>query len=434
MGIRMRTTIATLALAGTLLGGIGMARSSVRPAPAGRQLTETQIRDLDIEFYRGRIARDPRSAGDYTRLAGLYLQRARETADNEDLVRAEDTARRSLALRVGRNSAALGVLASSLLAQHRFGEAMDVAQRLLATDSTSIAARGTLADAQLELGAYRQAARTLGSLAIYRGEPSVAPRLARWEELQGRPEQARRLLRQARDLAARQHGMPKEQLAWFYLRLGDLALRYGRLSEAERELRAGLDIAPTDYRLLGTLARLEANRHHWKGAIEAGERAIAVALDPATLGILSDAYEASGDSARAAEYARAMGVAISRQPGPYHRAWSLFLLDHRRDVDLVLEQARRELKSRKDIYGYDLLAWALHQSGRDLEAREAMQHALRLGTRDPSLLFHAGVIECALGNRSSARAYLKAALVTNAHWHPFQPTVGRMILDSIADL
>jgi len=299
-------------LAGTLLGGIGMARSSERPAPAGRQLTETQIRDLDIEFYRGRIARDPRSAGDYTRLAGLYLQRARETADNEDLVRAEDTARRSLALRVGRNSAALGVLASSLLAQHRFGEALDVAQRLLATDSTSIAARGTLADAQLELGAYRQAARTLGSLAIYRGEPSVAPRLARWEELQGRPEQARRLLRQARDLAARQHGMPKEQLAWFYLRLGDLALRYGRLSEAERELRAGLDIAPTDYRLLGTLARLEANRHHWKGAIEAGERAIAVALDPATLGILSDAYEASGDSARAAEYARAMGVAISR--------------------------------------------------------------------------------------------------------------------------
>jgi tetratricopeptide (TPR) repeat protein len=423
----------------TLIGFALVAASSGSPAsvehPAAGlvpHLNKSQIRDLDIEFYRGRIARDRRSAGDYTRLAGLYLQRARETADNQDLVRAEETARHSLSLRTDRNSGAFGVLASSLLGQHRFAEALEVARRLLADDSTSIAARGLIADAQLELGQYGDAAEMLGSLATYRYDPAVAPRLARWEELHGSPERARQLLRAARDEAARRHGMPTEQLAWFQLRLGDLALRYGRLGEAERELRAGLDLAPADYRLLGAMSRLELNRHHWDQSIAAGERAIAIALDPATLGVLSDAYAAKGDMARAAEYARVMEVAISHQPGPYHRAWSLFLLDHRREVDLVLEQARKDLETRKDIYGYDLLAWALHQAGRHADAREMIRRALALGTRDASLLYHAGAIERALGNDGAARAFLEAALETNPRWHPFQPAAAQASLDSIA--
>jgi tetratricopeptide (TPR) repeat protein len=416
-----------------LVGGVSAARSSDGPGAGLHRIPpEARLRDLDIEFYRRRVERDPRSAGDYTQLAGLYLQRARVTADNQDLVRAEQNARHSLQLRTGRNAAAFGVLASSLLAQHRFPEALDVAQRLLAVDSTSIAARGLLAEAQFELGRYEEAKGMLGSLATYRDNLSVAPRLARWEELHGRPERARRVLRAARDDASRRYGMAKEQIAWFHLRLGDLALRYGRLREAERELRSGLRIAPADHRLLGTVARLEANRHRWDRAIEAGERAIAVALDPATLGILSDAYEAKGDPARAAEYARVMEVAISHQPGPFHRAWSLFLLDHDLEVEAVLTKAREELQERQDIYGYDLLAWALHQAGRDVEARESMKRALALGTRDAALLYHAGIIERALGDGAAAREYLEAALETNPYWHPFQPAAARATLDSIA--
>jgi tetratricopeptide (TPR) repeat protein len=416
-----------------LVGSVPAARSSDGPPAGWHQIpTEARIRDLDIEFYRRRVERDPRSAGDYTQLAGLYLQRARGTADNQDLVRAEQNARLSLQLRTGRNAAAFGVLASSLLAQHRFAEALAVALRLVEDDSTSIAARGLLAETQFELGRYENAGRTLGSLATYRENLSVAPRLARWKELHGRPEQARRLLQAARDDASQRHGMPKEQIAWFHLRLGDLALRYGRFGEAERELRSGLRIAPTDHRLLGTVARLEANRHRWDRAIEAGEHAITTALDPATLGILSDAYAAKGDPARSAEYARVMGVAISQQPGPFHRAWSLFLLDHEREVEAVLCKTREELQERQDIYGYDLLAWALHKSGRPAEAREAMRRALVLGTRDAALFYHAGVIERAIGDDIAAREYLEAALKTNPSWHPFQPAAAQATLDSIA--
>ncbi|HEY3118055.1 MAG TPA: tetratricopeptide repeat protein, partial [Chloroflexota bacterium] len=355
--------------------------------------SEARIRDLDIEFYRHRVGRDPRSARDYAQLAGLYLQRARESANNADLMRAEQNARHSLFLRTGRNTEAFGVLASSLLAQHRFAGALAVAQRLVTDDPTSIAARGLLAETQFELGRYDDARRTLGSLATYRENLSVAPRLARWEELHGRPEEARRLLRAALKNAEGEHAMPKEQLAWFHLRLGDLALRNGHLGEAERELSAGLSVAPADYRILGTLARLEADRHRWTKAVDYGEQAIGGVLDPATLGVLGDAYVALGDTVKAGEYYHTMEVAVLHQPGPFHRAWSLFLLDHNRDVPRVLAKVRDEIRTRHDIYGYDLLAWALHRSGRDEEARDAMTHALSLGTRDAMLFYHAGMIE-----------------------------------------
>ena len=77
------------------------------------------------------------------------------------------------------------------------------------------------------------------------------------------------------------------------------------------------------------MAKLEGARHEWQKAIDFGERAVAVSFDPATLGVISDAYAALGDSAKANEYAHAMEVAVSKQATAYHRAWSLFLLESR---------------------------------------------------------------------------------------------------------
>ena len=191
--------------------------------------------------------------------------------------------------------------------------------------------------------------------------------------------------------------MPREQVAWFHLRLGDIDLRNGRLRGARTLFEDGLAIAPDDYRLLDAMSHLEAVEGNPKKAIEYGERGIAIKLDPATLGTIGDAYAALGNRAKAEEYYKTMEVAVAGQPGAYHRAWSLFLLDHDRRVPEVLANVQKEIETRKDIYGYDLLGWALHKEHRDAEARDAMMQARRLGTRDALLFYHTGMIERALG-------------------------------------
>ena len=423
--------LAGLILVGAVVGALALGRGRVAAPPARVAPTvhsPAEIRDLDIAFYQTRVKRDPYGARDLAMLGALYLARARETGSYSDILRAEEAARSSYGHRSNRNGGAAAVLASSLLAQHRFVEAYGVAKSLVALDSTEASTRAMLGEIALELGRYLEADTLFKNLSTERYAPALAPRYARWLELHGQGVEAIQLLRSVRQTLSNGFRVPPEQLAWFDLRIGDLAFRAGDLAQAEKAFAAGLTEAPEDYRLLGAEARLHAARHEWQPAIQAGERAVASVLDPATLGLLSDCYLASGDSTKADEYAKAMEVSVSQQPGAFHRAWSLFLLDHNRDVSQVRRKAMEELRTRRDVYGYDLAAWALHKSGEDRQAEQLAVDALQLGTRDAMLYFHAGVIAYARGQNESARERLSQALEINPYFHPTQADEARQIL------
>src|SRR5262249_28983933 len=139
---------------------------------------------------------------------------------------------------------------------------------------------------------------------------------------------------------------------------------------------------------------------------------------PVVLGILSSSHEALGDSADADQYARAMEVAVSHQPGAYHRGWALFLLDHQRQVERIKARALEELKTRKDIYGYDVAAWALHQAGDNKGALAFADSALALGTRDAMLHLHAARIALALGDTLRAGREASDAAAINPWYRP----------------
>jgi tetratricopeptide (TPR) repeat protein len=292
--------------------------------------------------------------------------------------------------------------------------------------------RALLGETKLELGEYDDARTAFASISPSgRHALGIAPRLARWAEIRGDTIAAREILRAAVEAADKDSDLPREQAAWFHLRLADMYLRQGHERGAERELRAGLAINPTDHRLLAARARFAAIRHEWRNAIAYGDSATAVVLDPATLGIESDAYAALGDTARAAEYAAAMEVAAGQQAGAYHRAWSLFLLDHGRRVPEVLAAAQAELTGRRDINGYDLLAWALYKSGRAREARAPMAAALAQGTQDAMFLYHAGMIARAANDPAAARDYLQRALTIAPKFDHVAPAIARAVLDSL---
>ncbi|MDQ3697105.1 MAG: tetratricopeptide repeat protein [Gemmatimonadota bacterium] len=430
-------TLFAAAIAASLLvrqhGHLALAGTGGRGAIADRALeaSELELLDRDIAFFADRARRDTLGALDRASLAALYLQRARLTGNGDDDIRAEEAARQSLALRTVRNASTYTILASSLLAQHRFLDAREAARELVRAEPDDPAARALLGEIQLEVGEYDSARVLLEPLAGMRENLAVGPRLARWAEIAGRSEDARAIFNAAlREVAERTDLLP-EQAAWFYLRRGQLELKAGGLDGAANAFRAGLEIHPGDHRILGALARLELLRGRPGRAIGYGERAIAIALEPGTLGVLGDAHIARGDSVQAKDHYRAMEVAVLAQPGAFHREWSLWLLDHGRGIDQVLAKAREEIRTRRDVYGYDLLAWALHKSGNHVEAREAAQMALRLGTRDASLYFHAGMIARALGDTATARRELEEALEINSYFHPTQPAVARATLDSI---
>ncbi|HMA02928.1 MAG TPA: tetratricopeptide repeat protein [Gemmatimonadaceae bacterium] len=415
MPIRYRS-LALVLVGAAAAGGAAMLQSRSAPATATKPgFTPAQLLDSNIAFYEGVARRDPSGGMALGQLALFYMRRARATGDYQDVLRSEAAARRSLEHRDAHNTRARQALAASLLSEHRFGDALGIAQDLSDRDASNAAFRASLGEIQMELGHYRDARATFASVAGNASDLSVAPRLARWAELEGHPDESYRLLNASLLAIIDRKDVPDEQKAWFWLRIGDLQFRRGRLDEAASDYRRGLAAHTDDYRLLSAMAKLEGARRRWHDAIDYGERSVAVSFDPATLGVMSDAYAALGDSAKANEYAHAMEIAVSRQATAYHRAWSLFLLDHGRRVSEVLAKAQEEVGTRQDIYGYDVVAWALHASHRNQEAREAMNHALALGTQDAMLFYHAAEIDRALGRRDVAARELEHARTLNPY-------------------
>ena len=439
----MKKTSLTVVLVASalLLGAAGWSAIHLRslegkPAkaqPGAAAAAESLIRDKDIAFFEKRAAEDPIGAIDRAELAARYLQRSRETGNFNDVYRAEKLARESLALRTARNSGTYTTLIGALLEQHRFTEARDLAQKLVAEEPAVDRYRSMLGEIDLELGDYDAARSAFESLSgPSRGSLSIAPSYARWLEITGNTPAARLMMYRALGMADSVKEMPREPLAWYHMRVADMEMRNGRLNGAAKQLRIGREILPLDHRLLSADARLAALRHDWRRVIALGDSAIATVLDPGTIGLVGDAYAELGDTARAAEYNRTMEVAVVQQPGAYHRAWSLFLLDHDRRVPEVLSKVQEELKTRKDIYGYDLLAWALYKQHRIAEAQAAMAKARSLGTQDAVLFYHAGMIELAAGNAAGARQLLKHALELNPTFDPSHPAIAKATLDSIS--
>ena len=433
---RYRIILATLSVGALALSSrhLWHNRRASGPVPTPTpMLSESEIRERDIAFFEERAHHDTSSATDRTQLAILYMDRARATGGFADYQRAEELARRSLALRRGHNQQAFTLLASALLARHDFVGALAIAKQVDSLYPGVASNVALLGEIELETGDYISAERHFASLKFDSEQFTIAARVARWREVTGNADAARRLLRAAVKKVARRNDLPREQVAWFYYRLGELELRTGNLDSADASYHRGLTVFPEDYRILGGLARLAAARGQWQSAVDYGNEAIAIQLDPATLGTISDSYSALGDTAQANQYARAMTASALKQPGPIHRAWGLFALDHgtRADVQRVVAKTRVEMKTRRDVYGYDLLAWGLHRQGRDVAAREAMQHALSQNTEDAQLYYHAGMIERSLGNAILARKFLDRALALSPGFSTTQARLARAALDSL---
>ena len=76
-------------------------------------------------------------------------------------------------------------------------------------------------------------------------------------------------------------------------------------------------------------------------------------------------------------------------PQFYSRELAMFYADHDLKLDEALDLATAGLEVRKDIYGYDAVAWALFKSFRFEEAADAIAQAT-LGTQDANLYWHSG--------------------------------------------
>jgi tetratricopeptide (TPR) repeat protein len=220
--------------------------------------------------------------------------------------------------------------------------------------------------------------------------------------------------------AARPSG---ETAAWVRSQLANLHFNRGDLKQAREQYEASLEAFPGYVHSIAGLARVAAADQDYDRAIEL--YSIVVERQPVFEYVvaLGDVYQA----ARRAEEAQRQYDLVAAIDSLYRAngintdlEMALFLADHPSGEGQLDEAVAEALaiyeKQPGNIRAADALSWALYKAGRYDEAADYSREAVRLGTRDPLILFHAGMISHAVGDDAAAREYLSRLAKTNPNF------------------
>ena len=407
------------ALAAIGAGPLAFPGATLHLAPAAAWAQGEPVEpDQALDLARRRVRRHPRDAEAYRRLGDAFVLKARASGDMSYLTRAEEALEKSLELAPG-SAGTWSHLAHVHVMRHQFAEAVTHAARAIALDAGSADAHGALGDALLELGRYAEAGASYRRMVELDGSLASYSRLSGLKNLHGDVEGAIADLELAIRLGKANQN-PREAVAWAHWQLGSEHWAVGSLDAAEEQYRQALAVMPGYHRGLSGLAQVRAAQGRLAEAAELYRKSLDVIPLPETAAALGDIQAQLGrpDEARR-QYAvvEYIGTLNNANQAMYNRELALFYADHDMKLERALDLTEREIKERKDIYGYDVLAWVLYKSGRTVEAAAAMTEALKLGTRDPRLFFHAGMIQARLGERVRAREYLERARALNPRFH-----------------
>ena len=384
----------------------------------------------EIARLQAAVAADPDDADAQRDLGLAILQRIRETADPTLYTPAAAAfeAARSLA---PDDALVLVGIGGLQLGKHEFAEALETGLQAVELSPNLASARAVVVDALVELGRYDEAEAAAGEMLGIASDPSTLSRVSYLAELHGKLDVALAAIK----LAAATPGLVPENAAFTEALLGNLLVYTGDAAGAAEAYERALDQVPAHAPSLAGQGRLAVGAGDLDAAIELFGRAAGILPLPEYVIALAEAQQAAGLTDEAAE-----NVALARVEIQLFEAsgvivdvdLALFEADHG-DPARALEFAQAGYAATPTVRAADAVAWALHRLGRDEEAQTYSDEALRLGSRDPLLRYHAGAIAAALGQTEAARGDLELALATDPGFSATGAADARRILASLPD-
>jgi tetratricopeptide (TPR) repeat protein len=387
----MIAAMAAMVVTANLGGGRSQERSSTRITPLGAPGGPSTTRDglaARVSEMEARLSTQPADAGAAVILADALIRQSRVTGSSAPTMRAADVLSRALTQDPD-NYDLLHMQSTLLLSQHRFKDAIAVAERCRDLRPADAMNYGVIGDGHLELGDYDEAFDAFERMMQLKPNAASYARVAYARELQGDLKGALASMKLAADAS---QGGDVEAVAWYRAQVGELQLKLGQPSDAMQSFIGASHAFPGHpYAVIGYAKALEA--------IGKTDEARALLEDFVKRTPGADVYARLGDmAAKAGQSAAAtkhwaLAEAMWRSDTPEPKNLARFLAERGQKIDEAVAIAEAASKERHDIFTEDALAWAYFKAGRTAAAREAIARALRTGTQDAEILRHAAAIE-----------------------------------------
>ncbi|TMB22417.1 MAG: tetratricopeptide repeat protein [Deltaproteobacteria bacterium] len=405
---------------------------------AGIQLTPDEAReacltevssgspvDEAIRVDQARARTLPTKPDGWVRVGWEWVRKARLSGDPGFYVNVASCT--DAALRVSpENTAARELRGLVLINGHRFEEARQEAEKILAADPENPIALGTLSDALLELGRFEEAVAAAQRSADVKPGPVLYARASYFRWLTGDTDGAKRFIRSA--LSGRDRRDP-EPTAWTFVEAAKVFWHEADYDGADALLAEALRWVPDYPPALVARGRVALSQGQPDRAIGFLEKAYRAQPLPETAWLLADARAMLRDVAGAE--AESQRVVQAGRRGD-RLTLALFYATKNRAIDEALRLIEEERAGRGGVYVDDTYAWVLYRAGRIEEARRASDSALRLGTPDARILYHAGAIQMAAAV-PAGRTLVEKALAINPKFDVTGAAEARALLASTSD-
>jgi tetratricopeptide (TPR) repeat protein len=408
---RGRWTRAAAIAATALIAGLSIGRfvTFSADAPAVPPTPAVASPAGAVAALEARVADVPDDADAWRALGVAQVREAIRTGDPFRYAAAETAFDRSDALAPGvpETLVGRGVLSLSL---HDFAEAHRLGSEARAAEPYDAEALAVLVDASVELGRYDEATAHVEDLLGLRPDLAAYSRLSYVRELHGDVDGALSALGQAESAGS---GSPFDAATVVALQ-GDLLARHGDLDGGEAAYERSLRMSPDVVAAEIGLARIAAARGDVDAAIDDLEELTRRTPLPAAVILLGDLQALDGRADDAEQtYALVRSIATLQEGAGVGVDLELAQFEADRQGVDALERAEAAYAERATIFTADALAWARLRSGDVTGAVPLVEEALRLGTNDAVLHYHAAAVYAAAGDVDRARAELGTVFSTD---------------------
>jgi len=438
-GVFWRVSLVAMVVIAGVIGGTFAARglgilfpsveTDLYDVETARQVTSFNRTDAYVTAFHNRLNQNPSDGRANEQLAAAFIQKARETGDPAYYTKADGLLQRALALNPNDfdTLSAAGALA---LARHQFQDGLTWGERARRVNPYNAHNYGVIGDAQIELGRYDDAVQTFQTMVNLCPDLSSYARVSYARELYGERAGAIQAMQQAITAG----GPNAENTNWARVQLGNIYFDQGDYGAAEKQFQAALNGWPDYPYALAGLGNVRAAQGDYATAIALYTSAVNRMPLPQFVIMLGDIYAAAGKPNEAAQQYgllaveeklyEANGVDLAAE-------MALFDADHDRDLGRALDRARAAYARRPSITVADILAWTLFKTGDAQSADPMMNEALRLGTQNALMDYHAGMIAYQLGRPDRAADYLGKALALNPRFSLLYADQAKQLYDQL---
>jgi tetratricopeptide (TPR) repeat protein len=191
------------------------------------------------------------------------------------------------------------------------------------------------------------------------------------------------------------------------------------MAEAESQYQQALLEYPMYYHALSSLGKVYFIKNDLRNAIEFYKKSLEVTPTAEAMIALGDIYRLAGENDKAEEQyknVKFMNMLLKENGVEADMELAIFEADHsvsETGLNDALKSAEETMKKLPTVKSANTLAWIHYKTGNYTEAEKNIQLALKLGTKEPLLFFHAAKIFEKTGQTEKAKEYLEYALKVN---------------------